>query len=128
LHSQSSDDLRTLARRVVSADADEIFFMLASVDASFVAAQTAIALESRCGERRYRETRMALAHVNASRRCDGTHAGLGKSNIWLTPHAGTSGSALLNFDWREGLRRDGRVLPLGDRALDILTYLARPPR
>src|SRR4029077_10761661 len=25
------------------------------------------------------------------------------------------------------LRRDGRVLPLGDRALDILTYLANSP-
>jgi hypothetical protein len=31
---------------VILADADEIFFMLASVDASFVAAQTAIALEA----------------------------------------------------------------------------------
>ena len=37
LHSQSSDDLVTLARRVISADADEIFSVLASVDASFVA-------------------------------------------------------------------------------------------
>ncbi len=64
LHSQPSDDLVTLARRVISADADEIFSVLASVDASFVAAQTAIALESTCGERRYRETQMALAHVN----------------------------------------------------------------
>jgi hypothetical protein len=64
LHSQPSDDLVTLARRVISADADEIFSVLASVDASFVAAQTAIALESTCDERRYRETQMALAHVN----------------------------------------------------------------
>jgi len=37
LHSQPSDDLVTLARRVISADADEIFSVLASVDASFVA-------------------------------------------------------------------------------------------
>jgi len=49
---------------VISADADEIFSMLASVDALFVAAQAAVALESTCRERRYRETQLALAHLN----------------------------------------------------------------
>jgi predicted ATPase/DNA-binding winged helix-turn-helix (wHTH) protein len=61
---------------------------------------------------------------------DGTHAGLGRSDIWLTHMHGTVVHKKLRFGPFElsigerVLRRDGRVLPLGDRALDILTYLA----
>ncbi len=64
---------------------------------------------------------------------DGTHAGLGRSNIWLTHMHGTVVHRKLRFGPCELsigerlLRRDGRVLPLGDRALDILTYLAERP-
>lgn len=52
------------------------------------------------------------------------------SNIWLTHMDGTLVHRKLRFGPFElsigerVLRRDGRVLPLGDRALDILTYLA----
>jgi predicted ATPase/DNA-binding winged helix-turn-helix (wHTH) protein len=66
-------------------------------------------------------------------RTDDTHAELGRSNIWLTRMHGTVvhkklrfGPFLLSIGER-ALRRDGRVLPLGDRALDILTYLADRP-
>jgi predicted ATPase/DNA-binding winged helix-turn-helix (wHTH) protein len=61
---------------------------------------------------------------------DGTHAGSGRSNIWLTHMHGTVVHRKLRFGPFElsigerMLRRDGRVLPLGDRALDILTCLA----
>jgi predicted ATPase/DNA-binding winged helix-turn-helix (wHTH) protein len=61
---------------------------------------------------------------------DGTHAEPGRSNIWLTHMHGTVVHRKLRFGPFElsigerVLRRDGRVLPLGDRALDILTYLA----
>jgi DNA-binding winged helix-turn-helix (wHTH) protein len=64
---------------------------------------------------------------------DGTHAGPGRSNIWLTHMHGTVVHRKLRFGPFElsigerVLRRDGRVLPLGDRALDILTYLADHP-
>ena len=64
---------------------------------------------------------------------DGTHAGPGRSNIWLTHMHGTVVHRKLRFGPFElsigerVLRRDGRVLPLGDRALDILTYLADRP-
>jgi DNA-binding winged helix-turn-helix (wHTH) protein len=64
---------------------------------------------------------------------DGTHAGPGRSNIWLTHMHGTLVHRKLTFGPFELsigerlLRRDGRVLPLGDRALDILTYLADRP-
>ena len=56
-----------------------------------------------------------------------------ESNIWLTRMDGTVvhrklrfGPFELSIGERE-LRRDGRVLPLVDRALDILTYLADRP-
>jgi predicted ATPase/DNA-binding winged helix-turn-helix (wHTH) protein len=61
---------------------------------------------------------------------DGTHAEPGRSNIWLTHMHGTVVHRKLRFGPFElsigerVLLRDGRVLPLGDRALDILTYLA----
>jgi predicted ATPase/DNA-binding winged helix-turn-helix (wHTH) protein len=61
---------------------------------------------------------------------DGTHAEPGRSNIWLTHMHGTVVHRKLRFGPFElsigerVLRRDGRVLPIGDRALDILTYLA----
>ncbi len=64
---------------------------------------------------------------------DGTHVGLGRFDIWLTHMHGTVGHKKLRFGPFElsigerVLRRDGRVLPLGDRALDILTYLADRP-
>jgi predicted ATPase/DNA-binding winged helix-turn-helix (wHTH) protein len=64
---------------------------------------------------------------------DGTHAGLGRSNIWLTHMHGTVVHRKLRFGPFElsigerVLLRDGRALPLGDRALDILTYLANRP-
>ncbi len=64
---------------------------------------------------------------------DGTHAGLGRSNIWLTHMHGTVVHKKLRFGPFElsigerVLRRDGRVIPLGDRALDILTCLADRP-
>ena len=64
---------------------------------------------------------------------DGTHAEPGRSNIWLTHMHGTVVHRKLRFGPFElsigerVLRRDGRVLPLGDRALDILTYLADRP-
>jgi predicted ATPase/DNA-binding winged helix-turn-helix (wHTH) protein len=64
---------------------------------------------------------------------DGTHVELGRSNIWLTDMHGTVVHRKLRFGPFElsigerALRRDGRVLPLGDRALDILTYLADRP-
>ncbi len=64
---------------------------------------------------------------------DGTHAGLGRSNIWLTHMHGTVVHRKLRFGPFElsigerVLRRDGRVLPLGGRALDILIYLADRP-
>jgi predicted ATPase/DNA-binding winged helix-turn-helix (wHTH) protein len=64
---------------------------------------------------------------------DGTHAGLGRSNIWLTHMHGTVVHRKLRFGPFELsigerlLRRDGRVIPLGGRALDILTYLADRP-
>ncbi len=64
---------------------------------------------------------------------DGTHAGPGRSNIRLTHMHGTVVHRKLRFGPFElsigerVLRRDGRVLPLGDRALDILTYLADRP-
>ena len=63
----------------------------------------------------------------------GTRAGPGRSNIWLTHMHGTVVHRKLRFGPFElsvserVLRRDGRVLPLGDRALDILTYLADRP-
>ena len=63
----------------------------------------------------------------------GTYAGPGRSNIWLTHMHGTVVHRKLRFGPFElsigerVLRRDGRVLPLGDRALDILTYLADRP-
>ncbi len=56
-----------------------------------------------------------------------------ESNIWLTHMDGTVVHRKLRFGPFElsigerVLRRDGRVLPLGDRALDILTYLADRP-
>jgi predicted ATPase/DNA-binding winged helix-turn-helix (wHTH) protein len=61
---------------------------------------------------------------------DGTHAEPGRSNIWLTHMHGTVVHRKLRFGPFElsigerVLRRNGRVFPLGDRALDILTYLA----
>jgi predicted ATPase/DNA-binding winged helix-turn-helix (wHTH) protein len=64
---------------------------------------------------------------------DDTHAGPGRSNIWLTHMHGTVVHRKLRFGPFElsigerVLRRDGRVLPLGGRALDILTYLADRP-
>jgi predicted ATPase/DNA-binding winged helix-turn-helix (wHTH) protein len=64
---------------------------------------------------------------------DGTHAGPGRSNNWLTHMHGTVVHRKLKFGPFElsigerVLRRDSRVLPLGDRALDILTYLADRP-
>ena len=63
----------------------------------------------------------------------GTHAGLGRSNIWLTHMHGTVVHRKLRFGPFElsigerVLRRDGVVLPLGGRALDILIYLAGRP-
>jgi DNA-binding winged helix-turn-helix (wHTH) protein len=54
-------------------------------------------------------------------------------NIWLTHMDGTVVHRKLRFGPFElsigerVLRRDGRVLPLGNRALDILTYLADRP-
>ena len=66
-------------------------------------------------------------------RTDATHTGPGRSNIWLTHMHGTVVHRKLRFGPFElsigerVLRRDGRVLPLGDRALDILTYLADRP-
>jgi predicted ATPase/DNA-binding winged helix-turn-helix (wHTH) protein len=74
--------------------------------------------------------------TRAQLRClptDGTHAGPGRSNNWLTHMHGTVVHSKLRFGPFElsigerMLRRDGRVLPLGDRALDILTYLADRP-
>src|SRR5229473_6630713 len=56
-----------------------------------------------------------------------------ESNIWLTHMDGTVVHRKLRFGPFElsigerVLRRDGRVLPLGDRALDILAYLAERP-
>jgi DNA-binding winged helix-turn-helix (wHTH) protein len=53
--------------------------------------------------------------------------------VWLTHMDGTVVHRKLRFGLFElsigerVLRRDGRVLPLGDRALDILTYLADRP-
>jgi predicted ATPase/DNA-binding winged helix-turn-helix (wHTH) protein len=64
---------------------------------------------------------------------DGTHVGPGRPNIWLTHMHGTVVHRKLRFGPFELsigerlLRRDGRVLPLGVRALDILTYLADRP-
>ena len=64
---------------------------------------------------------------------DGTHAGPGRSNIWLTHMHGTVVHRKLRFGPFElsigerVLRRDGQVLPLGDRALDILFHLADRP-
>jgi predicted ATPase/DNA-binding winged helix-turn-helix (wHTH) protein len=64
---------------------------------------------------------------------DGTHAGPGRSNIWLTHMHGTVVHRKLMFGPFElsigerVLLRDGRALPLGDRALDILNYLADRP-
>jgi predicted ATPase/DNA-binding winged helix-turn-helix (wHTH) protein len=64
---------------------------------------------------------------------DGTHAGPGRSNIWLTHMHGIVVHSKLRFGPFElsigerVLRRDGQMLPLGDRALDILTYLADRP-
>jgi predicted ATPase/DNA-binding winged helix-turn-helix (wHTH) protein len=63
---------------------------------------------------------------------DGTHAGLGRSNIWLTHMHGIVHRKLRfgPFELSIGERallRDGRALPLGGRALDILTYLANRP-
>jgi predicted ATPase/DNA-binding winged helix-turn-helix (wHTH) protein len=64
---------------------------------------------------------------------DGTYAGPGRFNIWLIHMHGTVVHRKLRFGPFElsigerVLRRDGRVLPLGDRALDILTYLADRP-
>jgi DNA-binding winged helix-turn-helix (wHTH) protein len=56
-----------------------------------------------------------------------------ESNIWLTHMDGTVVHRKLRFGPFElsigerVLRRDGRALPLGDRALDILAYLADRP-
>jgi DNA-binding winged helix-turn-helix (wHTH) protein len=56
-----------------------------------------------------------------------------ESYIWLAHMDGTVVHRKLRFGPFElsigerVLRRDGRVLPLGDRALDILTYLANRP-
>jgi len=64
---------------------------------------------------------------------DGTQVGLGRSNIWRTHMHGTVVHRKLRFgpfelSIRERmLRRDGRVLSLGGRALDVLTYLADRP-
>jgi predicted ATPase/DNA-binding winged helix-turn-helix (wHTH) protein len=64
---------------------------------------------------------------------DVTHAGPGRSNIWLTHMHGIVVHRKLRFGPFElsigerVLRRNGRVLPLGDRALDILTCLADRP-
>jgi DNA-binding winged helix-turn-helix (wHTH) protein len=64
---------------------------------------------------------------------DGTHVGEGISNIWRTHMDGTAAHRKLGFGPFElsmgerVLRRDGRELPLGDRALDILAYLADRP-
>jgi predicted ATPase/DNA-binding winged helix-turn-helix (wHTH) protein len=64
---------------------------------------------------------------------DGTHAGLGRSDTWLTHMHSTVVHKKLRFGPFElsigerVLRRDGRVLPLGDRALNVLTYLADRP-
>jgi len=61
------------------------------------------------------------------------NAGLGRSNIWLTHVNGTIVHRKLRFGPFEVsigervVRRDGRVLLLGDRALDILTHLADRP-
>jgi predicted ATPase/DNA-binding winged helix-turn-helix (wHTH) protein len=59
--------------------------------------------------------------------------GWGRSNIWLTHMHGTVAHWNLRFgpfelSIRERmLRREGEVLPLGDRALDILNYLVERP-
>jgi predicted ATPase/DNA-binding winged helix-turn-helix (wHTH) protein len=59
--------------------------------------------------------------------------GWGRSNIWLTHMHGTVAHRNLRFgpfelSIRERmLRREGEVLPLGDRALDILNYLVERP-
>jgi predicted ATPase/DNA-binding winged helix-turn-helix (wHTH) protein len=64
---------------------------------------------------------------------DGTYAGPGRFNIWLIHMHGTVVHRKLRFGPFElsigerVLRRDGRVLPLGDRALDILTFLTDRP-
>jgi DNA-binding winged helix-turn-helix (wHTH) protein len=64
---------------------------------------------------------------------DGTHAGPGRSNIWLTHMHGAVVYRKLRFGPFElsigerVLQRDGQVLPLGGRALDILIYLADRP-
>ena len=64
---------------------------------------------------------------------DGTHAGWGDPTFGKTHMDGTVVHRKLRFGPFElsigerVLRRDGRVLPLGDRALDILTYLADRP-
>jgi DNA-binding winged helix-turn-helix (wHTH) protein len=59
--------------------------------------------------------------------------GWGRSNIWLTHMHGTVAHRNLRFgpfelSIRERmLRREGEVLPLGDRALDILNNLVERP-
>jgi DNA-binding winged helix-turn-helix (wHTH) protein len=64
---------------------------------------------------------------------DGTHAGPGRSNIWLTHMHGAVVYRKLRFGPFElsiggrVLQRDGQVLALGGRALDILIYLANRP-
>jgi predicted ATPase/DNA-binding winged helix-turn-helix (wHTH) protein len=64
---------------------------------------------------------------------DVTYAGPGRSNIWLTHMHGAIVHKKLRFGPFElsigerVLRRNNRVLPLGDRALDILTYLTDRP-
>src|SRR6201989_1565536 len=82
---------------------------------------------------------MSLVGVNLPRAqlrrlpTDGTHAEPSRCNIWLTHMHGTVVHRKLTFGPFElsigerTLRRDGRVLPLGGRALDILTYLADRP-
>src|SRR6201989_3062530 len=78
---------------------------------------------------------MSLVGVNLPRAqlrrlpTDGTHAEPSRCNIWLTHMHGTVVHRKLTFGPFELsigerlLRRDDQVLPLGDRALDILICL-----
>src|SRR6266403_6324357 len=81
------------------------------------------------GLRRHHGRRTTRVASNESRYLD--H--LCKINIWLTHMHRNAVHRKLKFGPFElsigerVLRRDGRALPRGDRALDILTYLADQP-
>jgi hypothetical protein len=61
----------------------------------------------------------------------GRHMGHGRSVVWLTHvwrHCFIESEVRPHFELSSGERvRHGQVLPLGDRALDILMYLADRP-